>query len=162
MPEPKSRIATAPSGWQGLTGQAFGVEYLLPTKGTRPKWRNRQTRCVQGAVGFMPMWVQLPPSALRSTARLKRPYVVNTDHPHGWSCAERRRTTHGPRTSGIRLPLAPFYRTQPETINTERVWPDQHADVVGDIERQEIAAEDPGDFLLHHRPRSLSTPSVRR
>ena len=31
--------------------------------GCMPKWRNRQTRCVQGAVGFMPMWVQLPPSA---------------------------------------------------------------------------------------------------
>ena len=36
---------------------------IAPLGAHRPKWRNRQTRCVQGAVGFMPMWVQLPPSA---------------------------------------------------------------------------------------------------
>ncbi len=37
---------------------SIGVEYL-----PLPKWRNRQTRYVQGVVGVTPVWVQIPPSA---------------------------------------------------------------------------------------------------
>ena len=38
----------------------------------RPKWRNRQTRYVQGVVSFMLMWVRLPPSALKSWLAILR------------------------------------------------------------------------------------------
>ena len=42
-----------------LTNEIIGVKYR-----SLPKWRNRQTRYVQGVVGFTPVWVRLPPSAL--------------------------------------------------------------------------------------------------
>ena len=43
-----------------LTKHKKGVESRL----YQPKWRNRQTRYVQGVVPFTGVWVRLPPSAL--------------------------------------------------------------------------------------------------
>ena len=53
--------------------------------GDEPKWRNRQTRCVQGAVGFMPMWVQFPPSAQNSEASTCLGVFFSLIHGHGAS-----------------------------------------------------------------------------
>jgi ribosome-associated heat shock protein Hsp15 len=38
----------------------------------RPEWRNWQTRCVQGAVGFTPVGVRIPPPAPRMEVRLDK------------------------------------------------------------------------------------------
>jgi hypothetical protein len=42
-----------------LVAQKKCVEF-----GSKPKWRNRQTRMIQGHVGFMLVGVQVSPSAL--------------------------------------------------------------------------------------------------
>ncbi len=41
------------------------IKSLINYRTTEPKWRNRQTRYVQGVVSITLVWVRLPPSASR-------------------------------------------------------------------------------------------------
>src|SRR5690606_11044824 len=67
------RVAANPPGRDELRQRLLTLDRGSATiiLAGRPKWRNWQTRCVQGAVGFTPVWVQIPPSApgTRKTAQ---------------------------------------------------------------------------------------------
>ena len=41
-----------------------------------PEWRNRQTRYVQGVVGFTPVGVQIPPSAPGEHRKRRLPFFM--------------------------------------------------------------------------------------
>ena len=57
-----------------LTNWLFLIE-LLDSQ-IKPKWRNRQTRYVQGVVSIMLMRVQIPPSAFPSNPLIKARIAV--------------------------------------------------------------------------------------
>ncbi len=72
-----------------LTPRASSATIILADT---PKWRNWQTRCVQGAVGFTPVWVQIPPSApgnkkARCTAGF---FIDHTRTRHSFQCTRRK------------------------------------------------------------------------
>ena len=83
------RFSMTARGRNLLDKEAFSCRISIALEGAGPKWRNRQTRCVQGAVGFTPMWVQLPPSAL-ARRHIRAEHLLQTGPAFGLvSCFQR-------------------------------------------------------------------------